>query len=139
MVPRGRSQLVESFVWLVPLARIDRLIALSFDSMDRGAWPFFVDGVAFLVTSVSMCEEKRKRKREDEREKKKKKKKKKCLVCLSHCTAVLNCVQATDGLPADGGPSVPWVSLPGPTGVPTDTQAGWYQGQSANPLAASLN
>ena len=45
MVPRGRSQLVESFVWLVPLARIDRLVALSFDSMDRGAWPFFVDGV----------------------------------------------------------------------------------------------
>ena len=29
VVPRGRSQLVESFVWLVPLARIDRLIALS--------------------------------------------------------------------------------------------------------------
>ena len=36
------------------------------------------------------------------------------------------------------GPSVPWVSLTGPTGVPTDTQAGWYQGQSANPLAAAL-
>ena len=29
VVPRGRSQLVESFVWLVPLLRIDRLIALS--------------------------------------------------------------------------------------------------------------
>ena len=29
VVPRGRSQLVESFVWLVPLARIDRLTALS--------------------------------------------------------------------------------------------------------------
>ena len=31
-----------------------------------------------------------------------------------------------------------WVSLRGPTGVPTDTQAGWYQGQSANDLAAAL-
>ena len=50
---------------------------------------------------------------------------------------MLNCVRATHGLPADRGPSVPWVSLPGPTGVPTDTQAGWYQGQSANPLAAA--
>ena len=29
VVPRGRSQLVESFVWLVPLVRIDRLTALS--------------------------------------------------------------------------------------------------------------
>ena len=29
MVPRGPSQLVESFVWLVPFVRIDRLIALS--------------------------------------------------------------------------------------------------------------
>ena len=61
MAPRGRSQLVESLVWLVPLARIDRLMALLFDSMDRGAWPFFVDGVTCLVNSVSVCEEKRKR------------------------------------------------------------------------------
>ena len=75
MVPRGRSQLAESFVWLVPLVRIDRLIALFFDSMDHGAWPFFVDGVTCLVNSVSVCEEKRerkrdkmKKKREDERE-----------------------------------------------------------------------
>ena len=36
--------------------------------MDRGAWPFFVDGVICLVISVSVCEEKKKR--EDEREKK---------------------------------------------------------------------
>ena len=66
MVPRGRSQLVESFVWLVPLEGIDRLIALSFDSMDHGAWPF-VDGVTCLVNAVSVCEEKkeeRKKKRE---------------------------------------------------------------------------
>ena len=40
VVPRGRSQLVKSTVWLVPLVRIDRLIV-----MDHGAWPFFVDGV----------------------------------------------------------------------------------------------
>ena len=63
MVPRGRSQLVESFVWLVPLVRIDRLIALSFDSMDHDAWPFFVDGVTCLVNSVSVCEEKREERR----------------------------------------------------------------------------
>ena len=42
--------------------------------MDRGPWPFFVDGVTCLVNSVSVCEEERKRrekmkeKREDERE-----------------------------------------------------------------------
>ena len=75
VVPRGRSQLVGSLVWLVPLARIDRLIALSFDSMDRGAWPCFVDGVTCLVNSVSVCEEKKKR--EDEREKKREKMKEK--------------------------------------------------------------
>ena len=33
----GRSQLVESLVWLVPLAKIDRLTAVSLDSVDRGA------------------------------------------------------------------------------------------------------
>ena len=32
------------------------------------------------------------------------------------------------------GPSVPWVSLPGPTGVPSNAQAGWHREQSANPL-----
>ena len=67
-MPRGRFQLVESFVWLVPLARIDRLIALSLDSMDRGAWPFFVDGVTCLVNSVSVCEEKREERREKREE-----------------------------------------------------------------------
>ena len=30
--------------------------------MDRGAWPFFVDGVICLVNSVSVCEEKRREK-----------------------------------------------------------------------------
>ena len=37
------------------------------------------------------------------------------------------------------GPSAPWVSLPGPTGVPSGTQAGWYRGHSANPLAAAAD
>ena len=32
--------------------------------MDRGAWPFFVDGVTCLVISVSVCEEKREERRE---------------------------------------------------------------------------
>ena len=31
------------------------------------------------------------------------------------------------------GPSVLWVSLPGPTGVPSDAQAGWHRGQRDNP------
>ena len=31
------------------------------------------------------------------------------------------------------GTGVPWVSLPGPTSVPFDAQAGWHRGQSANP------
>ena len=31
------------------------------------------------------------------------------------------------------GPSELWVSLPGPTGVPSDAQAGWHKGQNANP------
>ena len=38
--------------------------------MDRGAWPFFIDGVTCLVNSVSVCEEKREeRQREERREK----------------------------------------------------------------------
>ena len=37
-------------------------------------------------------------------------------------------------LPRCSGPSVPWVSLPGPTVVPSDAQAGWHREQSANPL-----
>ena len=46
--------------------------------MDRGAWPFFVDGVTCLVLSVSVCEEKKKReerreKREERREKREEK------------------------------------------------------------------
>ena len=32
------------------------------------------------------------------------------------------------------GPSVPWVSFPGPTGVPSDAQRGWHREHSANPL-----
>ena len=37
-----------------------------------------------------------------------------------------------------GGTGVPWVSLPGPTSVPSDAQAGWHRGQSANPLCGWL-
>ena len=54
------------------IVRIDGLTALSFDSMDRRAWPFFVDGVTCLVNSVSVCEEKRKR-RERMKEKRREK------------------------------------------------------------------
>ena len=57
------------------------------------------------------------------------------------CTAVLNCVRATHGLPADRAPVYCGCPCRDPVGcplMPTDTQAGWYQGQSANPLAAAL-
>ena len=37
--------------------------------MDRGAWPFFVDGVTCLVISVSVCKEKREERREKMKEK----------------------------------------------------------------------
>ena len=40
--------------------------------MDRGAWPFFVDGVTCLVNSVSVCEEKREERREKREEKREK-------------------------------------------------------------------
>ena len=36
------------------------------------------------------------------------------------------------------GPSVPWVSLPGPTGVHPDAQAGWHREQSANPCGCAV-
>ena len=39
--------------------------------MDRGAWPF-VGGVAYVVNSVSVPEERREKTREDEREEMKK-------------------------------------------------------------------
>ena len=32
------------------------------------------------------------------------------------------------------GTGVPWMSLPGPTSVPSDAQARWHREQSANPL-----
>ena len=69
----------------------------------------------------------------NEKKRKKHEKMEKCLPCFCFFTAVLNCDRATHGLPAVQAPVVPWVSLPGPTGVPTDTQAGWHRGQSANP------
>ena len=36
--------------------------------MDRGAWPFFIDGVTCLVIPVSVCEEKREERREKREE-----------------------------------------------------------------------
>ena len=67
MALRGRSQLVESFVWLVSPARIDRLIALS---LSRGAWPFFVRRVICLVPPrfcVHLEKEKEKREEKEKR------------------------------------------------------------------------
>ena len=40
--------------------------------MDRGAWPFSVGGVTYVVNSVSVREERREKTREDEREEMKK-------------------------------------------------------------------
>ena len=37
-------------------------------------------------------------------------------------------------LPHCVGTGVPWVSLPGHTSVPSDAQAEWHRGQSANPF-----
>ena len=42
--------------------------------MDRGAWPFFVDGVTCLVNSVSVCEEKREERRRREKMKERREK-----------------------------------------------------------------
>ena len=50
-------------------------------------------------------------------------------VFLTLLSAVLNCVRATSGLPADRAPVYRGCPCRGPTGVPTDTEAGWYQGQ----------
>ena len=67
MVPRGRSQLGESFVWLVPLVRIDRL-----DSFLLTQW-IMVHGRSSLMESLVwlipfLCVKKgEKKKREDER------------------------------------------------------------------------
>ena len=58
---RGRSQLVESFVWFIPTVRIVRLI---------GAWPFFVRGVNCLVFPVSVCTCKKKREEEENKREK---------------------------------------------------------------------
>ena len=63
VAPRGRSQLVESFVWLVPLVRIDSSSLIQ--------W-IMVHGRSSLVESLVwlvpfLCE-KRREKREDERE-----------------------------------------------------------------------
>ena len=55
------------------------MTALSLDSMDHGAWPFFVDGVICLVNSVSVWkrEEERQEKKQDEEEREREKMNKK--------------------------------------------------------------
>ena len=49
-------------------------------------------------------QENKKTRKQEKKKKKKRKKEKKCLGCFLHCTAVLNCVRATHGLPADRAP-----------------------------------
>ena len=75
----------------------------------------------------------REKRKEKKREKKRetKRKKKRMFGVFLHCTAVLNCDSGHPRPSRCPGPSVPWVSLP--SGVPSDAQAGWHRGQSANP------
>ena len=44
--------------------------------------------------------------------------------------------RATHGLPTVWGTGAPWVTLPGPTSVPSDAQEGWHREQNANPVRA---
>ena len=81
MALRGRSQLVESFVWLVSPARIDRLIALSLSLVVHGRSSFVESFVWFLPFLCALGKRKEKReekekrgKRIREREEKEKKK-----------------------------------------------------------------
>ena len=56
------------------------------------------------------------------------------LVCvLVVPRGVVACGRSTHGLPSHRAPSVPLVSLPGPTGC-SDAQAGWHRRQNANPF-----
>ena len=44
-----------------------------------------------------------------------------------------SCVRSSHLRPSHRvGTGVPWVSMPGPTSVPSDARAGWHRGQSAN-------
>ena len=71
------------------------MIVLSLNSMDRGAWPFFVDGVICLVISVSVCEverrrgermnEKRREKKGKMKEKMKRDRGENCIFFLKNC------------------------------------------------------
>ena len=56
-----------------------------------------------------------------------------------HCTAVLNCVRATHGLPADRAPVYRGCPCRDPLGCPLIPRQNGIRGQSANPLAAALN
>ena len=54
--------------------------------------------------------------------------------CCSWLPCICCLIQTGHPQPScDSGPSVLCVTLPGPSGVPSDAQAGWHQGQSANP------
>ena len=77
---RGRSQLVESFFWLVPPVRIDRLTALS--SFNRSwcmavlrSWSHLSGYSRFCVHFEKEEREEKSGKRKEEREKKKREKK----------------------------------------------------------------
>ena len=53
------------------------------------------------------------------------------------CYGNLGFVVLVAGLPRPPhyvGTGVPWVSLPGPTSMPSDAQAGWHREQSAKPV-----
>ena len=52
--------------------------------------------------------------------------------------ALCSCVRPSHPLPSHSvGTGVLWVSMPGPTSVPSDAQAGWHRGQSANSVLCS--
>ena len=52
--------------------------------------------------------------------------------------ALCSCVRPSHPRPSHAvGTGVPWVSMPGPTSVPSDAQAGWHRGQSANSVLCS--
>ena len=63
MVLRGRSQLVESFIWLVPPVRIVRLIALSLSLVVHGRSSFVESLVWLFPFLCAICKKKKRRRR----------------------------------------------------------------------------
>ena len=54
-------------------------------------------------------------------------------VSVASSSATCSCVRSSHPRPSHCvGAGVPWVSMPGPTSVPSVAQAGWHRGQSAN-------